>query len=88
MREAEHAKLTFTTLSQPQDTMTGATGFGLNRTQDTLQYNIKITSLVTRRLYSPVCVSLILDIKLALSQSVPQFDSPVTRSRNNLPVVC
>ena len=72
MCEAEYTKLTFTTLSQPQDTMTGATGFGLNRTQDTLQSNVRVTTrLKVTNIYSPIGVSLILDIELTLSQCVP-----------------
>jgi hypothetical protein len=35
----------------------------------------------------PLGVALLLDVELALSESVPELDGAVTRSRNDLPVV-
>jgi hypothetical protein len=37
--------------------------------------------------HSPLSMSIIFDIVLALSKRVPQLDRPVARSGNNLPVI-
>ena len=80
--------LTFTTLSHPAETMTGFIALGLNLTHDTLhremlvrwQFVIVGTSL-------PLCVALLLDVKLALSKCVPELDSPITATTDDLSVV-
>lgn len=85
--------LTLTTLSQPQDTITGFKTFGLNRTQDTLIPNKKIHNAIPLVKQSnganvPFRVPILLDIIFAFSQSVPKLDRPVPRTRNDLPVIC
>lgn len=41
--KSKRRNLTLTTLSHPQDTITGFIGLGLNRTHDTLRYNFSIS---------------------------------------------
>jgi hypothetical protein len=95
--------LTLTTLSHPAETMTGLAGLGENRTHETLNKREKKTTqsqplhpppsfpmLPSHRvdsLDSPLRVTLLLDVKLALSQSVPKLDRLVPRSGDDLPVV-
>lgn len=79
---------TFTTLSQPADTITGLAMLGLKRTQDTLE--IPCQRLISSRkvhCHTPFSVSIVLDIVFAFTQSVPEFDGPVTRTRDDLPVI-
>lgn len=37
---------------------------------------------------SPLSVTILLDVILALSEGVPELDGPVARTRDDLPVVC
>lgn len=99
-REDRTQTLTLMTLSQPAETMTGLAGLGENRTHETLDkshgpqrprrpsasLSSRPTSTANTR-DSPLRVTLLLDIKLALSQSVPKLDSLVPGGRDDLPVV-
>ena len=70
-------KRTFTTLSQPQETMTGFITLGLKRTQDTLQGLLGCRGGREKRCSVPLGVAIFLDVVLALTESVPELDGPV-----------
>lgn len=80
---------TFTTLSQPHETMTGLLELGLNRTHDTLGYNAFRTFDEKHAIASslPFSVTLLLDIELAFAKSVPQLNGAVTATTDDLSVV-
>lgn len=68
--------------------MTGLAMLGLKRTQETL----KVCKHLNPRHeyshgYSPLGVTILLDVILALSQCVPELDRSVTRTGNDLPVI-
>ena len=70
-------KRTFTTLSQPHETMTGFITLGLKRTQDTLQRLLGYRGGREKRCSVPLGVAIFLDVVLALTESVPELDGPV-----------
>jgi hypothetical protein len=83
----EARKRTLTTLSQPQETITGFWTFGLNLTQETLRIDKNEMFPLYRCSRSPFGVALILDIILAFSKSVPELDCAIAGARNDLTVV-
>ena len=97
-REVKTERLTFTTLSHPQETMTGMTGLGEKRTQETLWAKVSTVGgcgsdergqgVVSNKMADiPLGVPVIHNVEFALSKRVPQLDRPVPRSRHNLTVV-
>ena len=66
--------------------MTGLRTLGEKRTQETLE-TIWAFSSIPFPDYSPLGVAILLDIVLALSKSIPELDSPVARTRDNLTVI-
>ena len=88
MSKMEQTKLTLTTLSQPQETMTGFRTLGEKRTQETLKANLVpgLSHNLSRR-DSPLSVAILLDVVLALAEGVPELDRPVTGAGDDLPVV-
>jgi len=79
--------LTFTTLSHPQETITGFMTLGLKRTHDTLRPCCHDNILFRYDYNEPLSVTIVLDIILALSKGVPKFDCSITGTRDNLSVV-
>lgn len=79
--------LTLTTLSHPQETMTGFKTLGLNLTQETLRRLLNPVEDPERQRDSPLGVALLLDIVFALSEGVPELDRPVAGAGDDLPVV-
>ena len=39
-------------------------------------------------MYEPLCVSIVLDVIFTFTEGVPELDCPVTRTGDDLPVVC
>lgn len=66
--------------------MTGLDTLGEKRTQDTLD-EPEMVFLAGTPTDSPLAVTLLLDVILALSQSIPEFDGLVAGARDDLPVV-
>ena len=66
--------------------MTGFMTLGEKRTQETLKTTWVSVSLPFT-VHSPLGVAILLDVVLALSESVPKLDGPVTRTRDDLPVI-
>jgi hypothetical protein len=48
---------------------------------------IKTLKLMSKRVHIPLSVTILFDVVFALSKSVPEFDTPVARTRHDLPVV-
>jgi hypothetical protein len=86
---ARRVTQTFTTLSQPQETITGLLELGLNRTHDTLEHNaFRIASCSgARASHLPLSVALLFDIEFAFAKSVPQLNGAVTAATDDLSVV-
>ena len=63
--------------------------FGLKRTQETLKYKCDETYGPSGGwgIHVPLSVTLLLNVIFALSEGIPEFDGPVTGSRDNLSVV-
>ena len=78
---------TLTTLSHPEETMTGLRTLGLKRTQDTLRDYVQILVLYKQKSDLPLGVTILLNVVLALSEGVPELDSSVTGAGNNLSVI-
>jgi hypothetical protein len=50
--------------------------------------NVKMPRVEGKTCNIPLGVAILLDIVLAFSESVPELDGPVARTRHDLPVVC
>jgi hypothetical protein len=68
---------TFTTLSQPHETITGFITLGLKRTQDTLQAESRFWNPCLDQLGVPFSVAIFFDVVFALSKGVPELDGLV-----------
>ena len=81
---------TLTTLSQPQETITGFIKLGLNRTHETLEHSREyLDTFILNTSYnnSPLRVSIFLDVKFTFTKGIPKFDRLVTRTGDDLPVI-
>ena len=68
--------------------MTGFRTLGEKRTQETLKAELaSATSSDSHKQNAPLGVAILLDVVLALAEGVPELDRPVTRARDDLPVV-
>ena len=68
--------------------MTGFMMLGLNRTQETLEDDASDNGTQRMKNYAPFRVTIILDVVFALSKGVPELDGLITRTRDDLTIVC